>query len=135
MVFDAPLVKAEQHSSIRVEKLTKVGMLWRSCCLAEQRLVPPEAPGHILHPDDRPRAFHCILRRPNRYFHRITVDLTRVVIVGRSSTTSPSANQAFFFGSSPYEVHRSGAERRCDHCASAGASPKLTESPLPACLP
>src|SRR5262245_1371705 len=65
MVFDAPLVKAEQHGSIRVEKLTEVGMFWRSCCLAEQRLVPAEAPRHILHSDDRPRAFHRIFRWPN----------------------------------------------------------------------
>src|SRR4029434_2130273 len=65
MVLDAPLVKAEQHGSIGVEKLTKVGMLRRSRWLAEQRLVPLEAPGHILHPDDRPCAFHRMLRRPN----------------------------------------------------------------------
>ena len=39
----APLVEAEQDSSIRIEDLTKVGM-GRSCLgLAEERLVPFEA--------------------------------------------------------------------------------------------
>ncbi len=56
----APLVEAEQHSSIRVEKLTKVGMARGRRRLAEQRLVPLETPRHIAHPDNRPRAFHRI---------------------------------------------------------------------------
>jgi hypothetical protein len=50
MVLDAPLVKAEQHGSIGVEKLTKVGMLRRSRWLAEQRLVPLEARGTFFTP-------------------------------------------------------------------------------------
>jgi hypothetical protein len=60
MVLDTPLVKAEQHSSIRVEKLTKVGMVRGRRRLAEQRLLPLETPRHIAHPDDRPRAFHGV---------------------------------------------------------------------------
>jgi hypothetical protein len=58
MVLDTPLVKAEQHGSIRVEELTKVAMGRRRRALAEQRLVPLEAPWHIAHPDDRPSALH-----------------------------------------------------------------------------
>ena len=60
MLVRAPLVEAEQDSSIRIEDLTKVGMARRRCRLAEQRLVPLEAPRHVAHPDDRPRAFHGI---------------------------------------------------------------------------
>ena len=58
MLVRAPLVKAEQDSSVRIEDLTKVGMV-RSCLgLAEERLVPFEATRHIVYADDRPRAFH-----------------------------------------------------------------------------
>src|SRR5439155_27308079 len=60
MLMGTPLVKAEQHSSIRVEKLTKVGMARGRRRLAEQRLVPLETPRHIAHPDNRPCAFHRI---------------------------------------------------------------------------
>jgi hypothetical protein len=63
MVLDAPLMNAEQDSSIRIEELPKVGMTRRPRRLAEQRLVPLEAPRHIAHADDRPRAFHG--RPPN----------------------------------------------------------------------
>lgn len=58
VVMGAPLVEAEQHRSVRVEELTKVGMRGALRTLAEQRPVPPEAPGHVPHADDRPRAFH-----------------------------------------------------------------------------
>ena len=61
----APLVEAEQHGSIRIQDLTKVVMARRRFRLAEERLVPFEARGHVSHPDDRPRALHCTLRRPN----------------------------------------------------------------------
>src|SRR5207249_5509995 len=60
MLMGTPLVKAEQDGSIRVEKLTKVGMARGRRRLAEQRLVPLETPRHIAHPDDRPRAFHGV---------------------------------------------------------------------------
>src|SRR5713226_1812974 len=60
MLVRAPLVEAEQDSSIRIEDLTKVSMA-RSCLgLAEERLVPFEASRHIAYADDRPRAFHDI---------------------------------------------------------------------------
>src|SRR5437867_13283567 len=60
MLVRAPLVEAEQDSSIRVEDLTKVSMA-RSCLgLAEERLVPFEATRHIAYADDRPGAFHDI---------------------------------------------------------------------------
>src|SRR5439155_11430098 len=35
--------------------------------LAEQRLVPLEAARHIMHSDDRPRAFHSVLLRLTRH--------------------------------------------------------------------
>src|SRR5258705_12730724 len=58
MLVRAPLVEAEQDSSIRIEDLTKIGMI-RSCLgLAEERLVPFEASRHIAYADDRPGAFH-----------------------------------------------------------------------------
>jgi len=60
MLVRAPLVEAEQHGSIRIEKLTKVGMARGRRRLAEQRLVPLETPRHIAHPDNRPRAFHGV---------------------------------------------------------------------------
>jgi len=56
----APLVEAEQDSSIRIEDLTKVGMGWRRLRLAQQRLVPFEASRHIAYANDRPGAFHDI---------------------------------------------------------------------------
>src|SRR4030095_8229253 len=58
MLVRAPLVEAEQDSSIRIQDLTKVVMARRRLGLAEERLVPFEATGNIADPDDRPRAFH-----------------------------------------------------------------------------
>src|SRR5271169_2487322 len=58
MLMGAPLVKAEQHGSIGVEDLTEVVMGRSRLRQAKQRLVPLEAPRHVAHPDDRPRAFH-----------------------------------------------------------------------------
>jgi hypothetical protein len=40
MLVRAPLVEAEQDSSIRIEDLTKVGMARSRLGLAEERLVP-----------------------------------------------------------------------------------------------
>src|SRR5712664_910025 len=60
MLVRAPLVEAEQDSSIRVEDLTKVGMARLCLRLAEERLVPFEATRHIAYADDRPGAFHDI---------------------------------------------------------------------------
>ncbi len=56
----APLVKAKQDSSIRIQDLTKVVMAWRRLRLAEERLVPFEAAGNIAYTDDRPCVFHRI---------------------------------------------------------------------------
>src|SRR6266581_7007323 len=66
MLVRAPLVEAEQDSSVRIEDLTKIPM-GRSCPgLAEERLVPFEATRHIAYADDRPGAFHDVFsRRPN----------------------------------------------------------------------
>jgi hypothetical protein len=58
MLVHAPLVEAEQDSSIRIEDLTKVSMARPCLRLAEERLVPLEATRHIAYADDRPRAFH-----------------------------------------------------------------------------
>jgi hypothetical protein len=60
MLFRAPLVEAEQDSSIRIEDLTKVGMGRLCLGLAEERLVPFEATRHIAYTDDCPGAFHDI---------------------------------------------------------------------------
>ena len=59
MILDTPLVKAEQHGSVRVDELSEVGMPRRRRPLSEQRLVPLEAPRHIPYPDDGPRALHA----------------------------------------------------------------------------
>src|SRR5215475_3113739 len=70
MVVRAPLVKAEQHRSIRIQDLTKVVMVRTRLGLAEQRLVPFEASRHIPDSDDRPGALHkvppAVQRRRNR---------------------------------------------------------------------
>ena len=60
MLVRAPLVEAEQDSSIRIEDLTKVGMAGLCLGLAEELLVPFEATRHIAYADDRPGAFHDI---------------------------------------------------------------------------
>ena len=60
MLVRAPLVEAEQDSSIRIEDLAKVGMARLCLGLAEERLVPFEASRHIVYADDRPGAFHDI---------------------------------------------------------------------------
>src|SRR5215470_20303297 len=58
MFVGAPLVKAEQDRSVRVEDLPEIVMGRRRLRLTEQRLVPLEAASHITYPDDRPRALH-----------------------------------------------------------------------------
>ena len=60
MLVRAPLVKAEQDGSIRIQDLTKVVMARRRLGLAEERLIPLEAAGNVPYADDRPCAFHCI---------------------------------------------------------------------------
>jgi hypothetical protein len=57
----APLVKAEQDRSIRVEDLTKVFMGGRRLRQAKQRLVPLEAGRYITNADDRPLALHGVV--------------------------------------------------------------------------
>ena len=54
----APLVKAEQDSSIRIEDLPKVFMGRKGDRLPEERLIPFEAGRHVSYADDRPRALH-----------------------------------------------------------------------------
>ena len=56
----APLVKAQQHSSIRIQDLTKVVMARRRLGLAQKRLVPFEAARNVAYTDDRPCAFRRI---------------------------------------------------------------------------
>src|SRR5207247_7602919 len=55
-----PLMEAEQHGPIRVQDLTKVVMARRRLGLAEERLVPFEAAGHVAYADDCPCAFYRI---------------------------------------------------------------------------
>ena len=56
MLVGAPLVKAEQDRSIRVEDLPEVVVGGSSLWQAKQRLVPLEAATHIANPNDRPGA-------------------------------------------------------------------------------
>ena len=58
MIVCAPLMKAEQDRSIRVEDLTEVVMSGLCLWLAEQRLVPLAAGRNVAYADDRPCAFH-----------------------------------------------------------------------------
>src|ERR1700730_4683286 len=60
MLVLAPLMEAEQDSSIRIEDLAKVVMVRLCLGLAGERLVPFEATRHIAYADDRPGAFHDI---------------------------------------------------------------------------
>src|SRR6516225_1451760 len=58
MLVRAPLVKAEQDRSIRIQDLTPVVMARRSLRLAQKRLIPFEAAGNVAYTDDCPCAFH-----------------------------------------------------------------------------
>ena len=60
MFMRAPLVKAEQDSSIRIEDLTPIRMGRLRLGLSEERLIPLEADRHIADANDRPSAFHEI---------------------------------------------------------------------------
>ena len=62
MIVRAPLVQAEHDRAILVEDLTKVIMSRLCLGLAEERLVPFEAPRYIVYADDRPGTFHNIFR-------------------------------------------------------------------------
>src|SRR5262245_58187098 len=61
MLVGAPLVETEQYRSIRVEDLPEVVVGRSRLRQAKQRLVPLEAPGHVSHANDRPRALHSSL--------------------------------------------------------------------------
>jgi hypothetical protein len=50
MLVGAPLVEAEQNSSIGIEDLPKVIMGRKGSRLAEQRLIPFEAARHVAYP-------------------------------------------------------------------------------------
>ena len=56
----APLVEAEQDSSVRIENLPEVIMGRKGSRLTEQRLVPAEALRHIAYPYNRPGALHLV---------------------------------------------------------------------------
>jgi hypothetical protein len=60
MPVGAPLVEAEQDSSVRVEDLPKIIMRRKGGRLTEQRLVPAEAFRHVGYPYDRPGALHLV---------------------------------------------------------------------------
>ena len=60
MLVRAPLVEAEQDGSIRIQDLTKIVMARSRLGLAEERLIPFEAAGHVPYADDRPCAFHRV---------------------------------------------------------------------------
>ena len=56
----APLVEAEQDSSICIDDLPKVVMGREGSRLTKQRLVPPEASRHVAYTYDRPRSLHRV---------------------------------------------------------------------------
>jgi hypothetical protein len=58
MLMRAPLVKAEQNGSIRIQDLTKVVMARGRLGLAKKPLVPFEAARNVAYADDCPDAFH-----------------------------------------------------------------------------
>src|SRR3954465_7636171 len=58
MLVGAPLVKTEQDRSIRVDDLPEIVMGRGRFRQAQQRLVPPEALGHVSDANNRPRALH-----------------------------------------------------------------------------
>jgi hypothetical protein len=58
MLVGAPLVEAEQDSSVRIDDLPKVIMGRKGSRLTEQRLVPAEAGRHVAYCYDRPGALH-----------------------------------------------------------------------------
>src|SRR5204863_2193928 len=60
MLVRAPLVEAEQDSSVRIQDLTEVVMARRCLGLAKERLVPFEAARDVADANDRPCAFHRI---------------------------------------------------------------------------
>src|SRR5580704_6263196 len=60
MLVGAPLVDAEQDSSICIEDLPKVIMGRKGSRLTEQRLVPFEAARHVAYSYDRPSALHRV---------------------------------------------------------------------------
>ena len=60
MLVRAPLVEAEQHSSVRIQDLTEIVMAGRRLGLAEQRLIPFETAWNVAYADDCPCAFHSI---------------------------------------------------------------------------
>src|SRR5947207_2375504 len=54
MLVCAPLMEAEQDGSIRIHNPTKVVMARGRLGLAEERLIPFEAPTNVAYADDRP---------------------------------------------------------------------------------
>jgi hypothetical protein len=58
VLLDAPLVQAQEDRSIRVADVAEVRMSRGALGVTEEALLPPEAPGHVGHPDDRPGALH-----------------------------------------------------------------------------
>jgi hypothetical protein len=60
MLVGAPLVEAEQDSSIGIEDLPKVIVGRKGSRLTEQRLVPFRAGRYVAYAYDRPRALHRV---------------------------------------------------------------------------
>src|SRR5713226_2522091 len=62
MLVGTPLVETEQDRSIGVDDLPEVVVGRSRLRQAKQRLVPPEALGHVSYANDRPRALHGFFR-------------------------------------------------------------------------
>ena len=118
----APLVKAQQHSSIRIQDLTKVVMARRRLGLAEKRLIQFEAARNVAYTDDRPCAFRGLptpslisaggnlvieklnMKPGSRYLHRLIRSWTRTSTTACAATVSFSVDtnnsqSAFLTGS------------------------------------
>src|SRR6266480_2359666 len=66
MLVGTPGVETEQDRPIGVDDLPEIVVGRSRLRQAKQRLVPPEAPGHVSHANDCPRALH-------RFFRGLTI--------------------------------------------------------------
>src|ERR1051326_3301296 len=91
----APLVEAEQDSSICIEELPEVVVGRERSWLTEQRLVPLEAAQHVAYPYDRPRALHrCSPLWPTIAVHR-SAQPARAIGSGGSETVQGARRSRF----------------------------------------
>jgi hypothetical protein len=91
MLVRTPLMETEQNGSICIHDLTKIVMARARLWLAEERLVPFEAPGNVADTNDSPCAFHDISAVDQR-----DRDKPRRALLARSNITHRTSNISFF---------------------------------------